>query len=111
MKYTLFFLLILAATPLLAQKRDTISIPDTAYYLDQIYRIDDGTKTKWGFYENDSKKWLTEPVYDTILYRYRAGQKLAYYEIRQNGKWGLLKADRKEWIPAVYDRLDFKFQL
>jgi hypothetical protein len=111
MKYTLFFLLIFAATPLLSQKRDTISLPDTAYFLDQIYRIDDGTKTKWGFYENDSKKWLTEPVYDTILYRYRAGQKLAYYEIRQNGKWGLLKADRKEWIPAVYDRLDFKFQL
>jgi hypothetical protein len=111
MKNLFFILLLVLSANIFAQKRDSISLPDTAYYLDQIYRIDDGTKTRWGFYENDTKKWITEPVYDTILFRYRAGQKLAYYEIRQNGKWGMLKKDRTVWIPALYDRLDYKFQL
>ena len=109
------FIILLSLTffsiALLAQKRDSISYPDTAYYLDQIYRIHDGSKTFWGFYENDSKKWLTEPIFDSIVHRYRAGINLAYYEIKQNGKWGLLGQDRKTWVPADYDKLDYEHEL
>jgi hypothetical protein len=94
-----------------AQKKDSISYPDTAYLMNQIFRIDDGQNTLWGFYDDESKKWLTEPRYDSILYRFRAGMNLSYYEIREKGKWGLLKPDRTEWVPAAYDKLDYEHEL
>jgi hypothetical protein len=94
-----------------AQKRDSIVYPDTAFYMDQIYRIHDGQKTHWGFYENNSKKIITEPQYDSIIHRYRSGLNLEYYEILDKGKWGLLKQDRTVWVPAVYDKLDYEHTL
>lgn len=94
-----------------AQKNDSISYPDTTFLLDQIYRIYDGNKTYWGFYENDSKKLLTEPVYDSIVYRYRAGINIAYYEVRENGKWGLLNKDQSHWVSTEYDKLDYEYDL
>lgn len=95
-----------------AQNQDSIVKPDTAYLMDQIYRIDDGTgKTAWGFYENESKEWLTQPVYDSLIHRYYTGIEVEYYEIRQKGKWGLLHADRSAWVSPVYDKLDYEISL
>lgn len=92
-----------------AQDKDSIPQPDTAYFMDQIYRIDDGKgKTAWGFYDDKSKEWITPPMYDSLIHRYRTGIELEYYEIREKGKWGLLNADRSAWIPAMYDKLDYE---
>jgi len=104
--FFLFFPLIISA-----QQRDSIPLPDTTYLMDQIYRVNDGKKSSWGFYENDSKKWITEPVYDSILHRYNAVLKLSFYEIRKADKWGFLNKDLSVWIPAEYDKLDYGYEL
>lgn len=112
MKYGQIFLLILFySTFLTAQKKDSIAYPDTAYLKDNIYRIDNGNNTQWGFYEMETKNWLTEPIYDSVVYRYRAGLELKYYEIKEKGKWGLLKSDRSVWIPAIYDKVNYDFNV
>jgi len=99
---------ILFSTTIFAQKRDSMVYPDTAYLMDNIYRIDNGKVTSWGFYKEGSKEWLTPPQYDSLIHRFRAGINLEYYEIREKGKWGLLKPDRSAWVPAVYDKLDYE---
>jgi len=94
-----------------AQKEEP-SYPDTSYLMDQIYRIDvDSVHVNWGFYDMKTLEWLTDPIYDSLIYRYRTGIELAYYEIRKNGKWGLLKADRKPWIEPIYKKIDYEFTM
>ncbi len=85
--------------------------PDTVYLMDDIYYIDDSTDQRYGFYNMDSKEIITTPDYDSIVYRYRTGIELEYYEIVKAGKWGLLKADRSDWVKPVYDNLDYEFKM
>jgi len=98
----------LSVKSVIAQVSDSITYPDTSFYKFNIYKIDDGKVSKWGFYGKDSSELLTATVYDTILYRYRAGINLAFYEVKENGKYGFLKPDRSVWIPAEYDKLDYE---
>jgi hypothetical protein len=85
--------------------------PDTVYQMDDIYYIEDSTSQRYGFYNMESKELITAPVYDSIMYRYRTGIELEYYEIIKDGKWGLLKADRSDWVPPIYDNLDYEFKM
>lgn len=94
-----------------AQKKAEKVYPDTVYQMDDIYYIDDSIDQRYGFYNMETNEMISEPVYDSIIYRYRTGIELEYYEIVKKGKWGLLKADRSDWVKPIYDNLDYEFKM
>lgn len=76
-------------------------------YVDGIYKVWDGKRFNWGFYNEETKEKLTKPKYDTITYRYLHQQKKGFYRIKENGKWGMLGKDRSVWVPVQYDALNY----
>ncbi len=108
MRHFLFFCIV----PLLSfgQNRDSISYPDTIYFDANYYSIDDSITKTWGFYDKNSMQ-LENTTYDSIVYRFRAGLNLSYYEVKKNKLWGLLKSDRSPWIDIKYQKVDFEYKM
>lgn len=77
------------------------------FLADGLYRVWDGKRFQWGFYEEKTKEKLTKPKYDTITYRYLNAEKRGFYRIKENGKWGLLGPNREVWVPVQYDQLNY----
>ncbi len=105
--FWLTFLLFFLIFSLKAQQNDTIKYPDTSFYKFNIYKINDGKSSKWGFYGKDSTE-LSATDFDSIVYRFRAGINLSFYEVWASGKCGFLKPDRSVWIPLEYSKLDYE---
>ncbi|WMX13956.1 MULTISPECIES: WG repeat-containing protein [unclassified Aureispira] len=76
-------------------------------YVDGIYKVWDGERFNWGFYDDKTKEKLTKAKYDTITYRYLHQEKKGFYRIKENGKWGMLGDDRSVWVPVQYDALNY----
>jgi len=76
-------------------------------YVNGIYKVWDGKRFNWGFYNETTKEKLTKPKYDTITYRYLHQEKKGFYRIKENGKWGMLGDNRSIWVPVQYDALNY----
>jgi hypothetical protein len=74
---------------------------------DGMYRVWNGERFHWGFYDEKTQEKLTRPKYDTITYRYLNKEKRGFYRVKENGKWGLLGPQREEWVPVQYDQLNY----
>lgn len=119
----LFALLLTSFTLTLAQAQDTtyqkryafkranpyadLEKGEEFYLADGMYKVWNGADFDWGFYDEEINEKLTEPMYDTITYRYLHAEKKGFYRIKENGKWGLLNDDRSVWIPSEYDHINY----
>lgn len=74
---------------------------------DGMYRVWNGQRYYWGFYEEATQKKLTKPKYDTITYRYLNEEKRGFYRVKEQGKWGLLGPNREVRVPVQYDQLNY----
>lgn len=72
-----------------------------------MYRVWNGQRYHWGFYDEKTQKKITKPKYDTITYRYLNAEKRGFYRIKEQGKWGLLGPNREVWVPVQYDQLNY----
>lgn len=77
------------------------------FLADGMYRVWNGKRYHWGFYDEKTQEKLTKPKYDTITYRYLNAEKRGFYRIKEQGKWGLLGPDRTVWVPVKYDQLNY----
>lgn len=77
------------------------------FLADGMYKVWNGITFNWGFYNEETKERFTEPVYDTITYRYLHSKKKGFYRVKQNDKWGMLGDDRTVWVPIKYDQLNY----
>jgi len=77
------------------------------FLADGLYKVWNGTYFTWGFYNEENNEVITKPKYDTITYRYLHKKKKGFYRIKENGKWGLLGADRSVWVEVKYDQLNY----
>lgn len=75
--------------------------------VDGLYKVWNGGDFDWGFYDEGTGERLTEPVYDSITYRYLHAEKKGFYRIKEGEKWGLLNQDRSVWIPTEYDHINY----
>ncbi|MFK7798544.1 MAG: WG repeat-containing protein [Aureispira sp.] len=72
-----------------------------------MYRVWNGKRYYWGFYDETTQEKLTKAKYDTITFRYLNKEKRGFYRIKEKGKWGLLGPDREVWLPVKYDQLNY----
>ncbi|MCH2023640.1 MAG: WG repeat-containing protein [Saprospiraceae bacterium] len=77
------------------------------FLMDNLYKVWQDNSFMWGFYNMDNNETLSTPKYDTIIYRYLYKQKKGFYQIKENGKWGLLNSNRSDWVPVKYDQLNY----
>ncbi len=107
---SLLILLLVATAGLLVAQKDTTYTIKYAFVpadptkdleagqedllVDGMYRVWDGQRYYWGFYDETTKEKLTKPKYDTITYRYLNAEKRGFYRIKENGQWGLLAEPR-----------------
>ncbi len=86
---------------------------ETFYLSYGVYKKWTEGKFMYGFYEslstdiNQEKKHITEPIYQRIQYQKRQKGEIAFYKIKLNDKWGLLRDNRNVWIKAMYDKINF----
>lgn len=86
---------------------DYLSDGDTVRLPYEIYKTKKNEALKFGFYDSKSLVKQTDADYDTIIFRKIPQKDLSYYLISNNGKWGLLNADKSTWIETTYDALNF----
>ena len=121
--YTLFFILLLSATcvaqdlPPYAFNYTNDSLQydegETLYLSYGIYKQWNEGHFMYGFYDqsttdiNQEKKHITEPIYQQIQYQQSQKSEIAFYKVKINHKWGLLRDDRTVWIEVIYDKINY----